>query len=130
MVEKLLLLPVEPREFETIAEHGELTDRLLSIVARNHPAPQFLAVSRVEGESMQPALHPGDLIVIDRSAFPRQGRIVVAMVNGRRVVKRLSELRGRMLLNSDHSGYPSLDLTDYSQFEFKGVVIAVVRELH
>jgi len=53
-----------------------------------HPAATFLM--KVSGDSMAGAgIHAGDTLVVDRSIAPRDGLVVVAVVGGELVVKRL-----------------------------------------
>lgn len=37
---------------------------------------------RVKGDSMEPTIHDHDIIIVNKSAVPRDGQIVVAVVNG------------------------------------------------
>lgn len=54
----------------------------------DHPAATFFL--RVAGESMTGAgIHPGDLLVVDRSLTPRHNDIVIAVLHGELTVKRL-----------------------------------------
>ncbi|EJW21990.1 hypothetical protein IMCC14465_03840 [alpha proteobacterium IMCC14465] len=53
-----------------------------------HPAATFFL--RVVGESMLGAgIHPGDLLVVDRSLTPTPNDIVIAVLHGELTVKRL-----------------------------------------
>src|SRR4051812_14702103 len=53
-----------------------------------HPAATFFI--RVTGDSMQQAgIFAGDLVVIDRSQEPKNGNVVLAVVNGEFTLKRL-----------------------------------------
>lgn len=37
---------------------------------------------RVDGDSMEPTIHDNDIIIVNREGIPRDGQIVVAVVNG------------------------------------------------
>jgi DNA polymerase V len=58
-----------------------------------HPVATFFV--RVAGDSMVGAgIHSGDLLIVDRSLEPSDGRVVIAIVNGELLVKRLRMIRG------------------------------------
>src|ERR1700684_2381525 len=64
-----------------------------------HPAATFYA--HVQGDSMRDAnLCDCDLLVIDRAETPRHKSIVVAVLNGEFVVKRLHKRNGEVKLLS------------------------------
>jgi len=74
-----------------------------------HPASTFLL--RVSGDSMTGAgIHPGDLLVVDRSVEPRSGRIVVARLGDAFTLKRLVHRRSGWWLEAAHPAYPPLAL--------------------
>ena len=78
----------------------------------------------VQGESMQGAeIFDGDILVVDRSVRPRHGHIVVAFVNGERLVKRLYRRAGRVALIAEHAAYPALDIVAGMELEVWGVVV-------
>ena len=86
-------------------------DRRLDIndyLVRNPVATFFFPV---EGRSMEGAeIFAGDILVVDRSITPRHGHIVVAFVNGERLVKRLQRRAGRVALLAEHPDYPPLEI--------------------
>ena len=69
-------------------DHDERPLDINDYLVRNPVATFFFPV---EGRSMEGAeIFAGDILVVDRSVMPRHGHIVVAFVNGERLVKRLS----------------------------------------
>lgn len=78
----------------------------------------------VEGNSMEGAeIFAGDILVVDRSLRARDGHIVVAFVDGERLVKRLS-CRGELIrLLAEHSDYPPLLIREGMEFLVWGVVV-------
>lgn len=78
----------------------------------------------VEGNSMEGAeIFAGDILVVDRSVRAKDGHIVVAFVNGERLVKRLS-CRGELVrLLAEHPAYPPLVIKDGMEFLVWGVVV-------
>ena len=65
----------------------------------------------VSGESMEPTLHAGDLVLVDESRKgPRSGRIYALRTNEGPVAKRLRKRKGRWWAESDNDRYESLPL--------------------
>jgi DNA polymerase V len=77
----------------------------------------------VQGNSMEGAeIFEGDILVVDRSIKARHGHIVVAFVDGERLVKRLHNRQGRVALLAENPGYPPLVITEEMDFVIWGVV--------
>ena len=85
---------------------------------------------RVSGESMLGAgIHPGDLLVVDRSIEARDGKIVIAVVNGELLVKRLRLEGTQIYLVAEHPDYPELAITEAMEFQIWGVVTNVIHSV-
>ncbi len=104
-----LMFSATPAGFPSPAEdylEGEL-DIAAHLIRR--PAATFFV--RVSGQSMTGAgINDGALLVVDRSEPARDGRIVVAVVDGGHTVKRLRRQGDRCWLEAANPAYP--DLTD------------------
>lgn len=93
-----------------------------------HPAATFFV--RVEGESMIGAgIHPEDILVVDRSLKPSDGKIVIAVVNGELTVKRLKKETGRVLLLPENEAYRAIEVTEEMNFTIWGVVTNVIHSV-
>ena len=89
------------------------------------PAATFFL--RVSGDSMTGAgIYPGDILIVDRSLPPADGRIVIAVVDGELTVKRLSRRRGRIRLLPENPRYPPIDITAEQDLRVWGVVVHAV----
>lgn len=101
-------------------DYEEETLDINEFLIRNGPATYFV---QVEGDSMNGAgiLH-GDILVVDRSVSPKDGHIVVAFVDGERLVKRLRISTSGGALEAANPNYPPIELTSASQVEIWGVV--------
>ena len=87
--------------------------------------PESTFFVRVEGESMiDAAIHPGDLLVVDRSLEPRHGDIVIAIVEGDFTVKTLHRKPKFRLVS--RNGNNSTEIKE--AFEVWGVVLWVVHK--
>ena len=108
--------------FPSPAEDYE--DKRLDIneyLVRNPVATFFFPV---QGDSMQGAgILDGDILVVDRSVTPQHGHIVVAFINGERLVKRLHKRAERIALLAENPDYPALELTGDLELVIWGVVI-------
>ena len=71
----------------------------------------------------------GDILVVDRSVRARHGHIVVAFVNGERLVKRLHRRAGRVALVAENSSYPTLEIQEGMELEVWGVVVGKFKRL-
>lgn len=97
---------------------------LNKFLIKNSAATYFV---RVSGDSMTGAgINSGDLLVVDRSIEPRNGKIVIANINGQMTVKRLRIKKGKMYLESENEGYPPQPVGSGSELEVWGVVTAVI----
>ena len=84
----------------------------------------------VQGDSMEGAeIFDGDILVVDKSVRPRHGHIVVAFVDGLRLVKRLYRRGGRMALEAESPKYPPLAITEEMDCVIWGVVIGKFKRI-
>jgi DNA polymerase V len=93
-----------------------------------HPAATFFV--RVEGDSMIHAgIFSGDTLIVDRSLQASNGKVVVAVLNGEFLVKRIKKIRNKIFLEADNPKYKSIEITESMPFEIWGVVTAVIHPL-
>lgn len=93
-----------------------------------HPAATFFV--RVAGDSMLGAgIHPGDLLIVDRSLEPTHGRVVIAVVDNELTVKRLHRRDGRIRLLAENDRYPPIEIANGTTLEIWGVVTNVIHAL-
>ena len=93
-----------------------------------HPAATFLM--RAAGDAMLKAgIHPGDILVVDRSLEPSHGRIVIAAVDGRLTAKRLQIIQNKWRLLSENDAYEPILIDQNDGIEIWGVVTNVIHPL-
>lgn len=92
-----------------------------------HPSATFFV--RVEGESMLNAgIHPGDLLIVDRSKEAADKKIIIAALNGELTVKRVRKMDGQLFLMPDNPKFPPIQITEDVDFEIWGVVTYVIHQ--
>jgi repressor LexA len=83
----------------------------------------------VTGDSMIDAnIRDGDLLVVDRSAAPKHGKIVIAAVDGALTVKFLIIKQGRTYLMPANPEYAPIPVNPETGVTIWGVVTSSVRE--
>ena len=86
--------------------------------------------ARVSGESMIGAgLDDGDLLVIDRSISPENGKIAVCLVDGEFTVKRIKKEKNKLYLMPENKKYKPIELREENELIIWGVVEYVIKKL-
>ena len=86
--------------------------------------------ARVSGESMIGAgLDDGDLLVIDRSLSPENGKIAVCLVDGEFTVKRIKKEKNKLYLMPENKKYKPIELREENELIIWGVVEYVIKKL-
>jgi DNA polymerase V len=94
-----------------------------------HPAATFYV--RLAGDSMQGAgLYDGDLLIVDRSLEPKHTDIVIAVLNGELIVKRLFTQGLLVQLRPANHRYPVITVTPDQELLIWGVVTCSIRQFH
>lgn len=92
-----------------------------------HPAATFFL--RVSGDSMQNAgIQSGDLLIVDKSLEPSDGKIVIAALDGELTVKRLVKNAGRIQLVPENNNYPIIEVSAMQDLVIWGVVTHVIHQ--
>lgn len=136
-------IPVTRFTVEASAGHGSLVQDETgsgtyaynrAFLDRRGLRPENLAVISVKGDSMEPDLSDGDLILIDRAeAQPdaiKEGRIYVVNFDGDLYVKRIQRAPGRrlMLVSSNPVYHPVM--VDEGQMDGVKIIGRVVNSTH
>lgn len=94
---------------------------------RNKPATFFM---RVSGNSMINAgIFDGDIVIVDRSIKPKNGKIVIAVIDGEMLIRRYEQTLNKLRLVPDTPKLSAIDVSEFSDFKIWGVVIHIVRSL-
>ncbi len=91
---------------------------------RNKPATYFM---RVTGNSMINAgIHDGDVVIVDRSLKPVSGKIVIAILDGDMLIRRLEKTMNRLRLIPETPKLAPIEIAEYSDMTIWGVVTYVI----
>jgi len=93
-----------------------------------HPSATFFV--RVTGDSMIDAgIHPGDILIVDRAIEPADKKVVIAIIDGELILKRIRMIKGKVILMPENMNYDPLEIKEEMNFEVWGVVTNVIHPL-
>lgn len=91
-----------------------------------NPAATFCA--RVTGNSMvDEGIDDGDILVVDRSLRPCDGKVVVSFIDGEFTLKRLRIDASGVWLQPANPAYPAIRIEEGNNFQVWGVVTYVIK---
>lgn len=94
------------------------------------PRKEASFLLRAKGDSMLGAgIHDGDILVIDRSLSPVNGKVVIATVDGQFTVKTLEKKRGKIRLLPANPDFEPIEFKDEQELQIWGVVTNVIHGL-
>jgi DNA polymerase V len=92
------------------------------------PAATFFV--RASGNSMIGAgIHDGDILIIDRSLEAKNGKVVIAAIDGLLTVKRLMTINSKIWLMPENKDYQPIEITQANETIIWGVVTSVIHTL-
>ena len=93
-----------------------------------HPSTTFYG--RVRGDSMINAgLNDGDLLIIDKSLEPTNGKIAVCFIDGDFTVKRINVEKDKIWLVAENEKYKPILVTEDNDFMIWGIVTTVIKNV-
>ncbi|CAM4398277.1 LexA family protein [Flavobacterium terrigena] len=97
------------------------------IVVKNQTATFY---AKANGNSMIGAgIDDGDILVIDKSIEPEDGKIAVCFIDGEFTVKRIKVQENSLLLLPENSLFEPIEVTQENDFIIWGIVTYVVKKL-
>jgi DNA polymerase V len=94
---------------------------------RNKPATFFM---RVSGSSMINAgIYDGDIVIVDRSLKPQNGKIVIAVIDGEMLIRRYEKTINSLRLIPETAKLSSIEVSEFSDFKIWGVVVYIIRNV-
>jgi repressor LexA len=93
--------------------------------------PQDSFLLRVKGDSLKDAyIFSGDIVIVNPNLEPKNGQIVVAILDDAAVVKRFYKKRSEIELVSENPDYkPIIIDKKYPSFKIVGIVVGVYRSM-
>ena len=86
--------------------------------------------ARVSGDSMiEAGLEDGDLIVVDRSLQPENGKIAICLVDGDFTVKRIKKEKNKLYLIAENKKYKPIELGEENELIIWGIVEYVIKKI-
>lgn len=102
----------------------------IDLTARLVKHPQATYIMKARGDSMREAgIFDGDILVVDRAITPRNGQIVIAVIEGEFLCKTLVLRAGRMKLKAANPCYPDIAPKDGQTVEIWGTVTSSIKLL-
>ena len=93
---------------------------------RNKPATFFM---RVSGNSMVNAgIYDGDIVIVDRSIKPLNGKIVIAVIDGEMLIRRYEKTINSLRLIPETPKLSAIEVNEFNDFKIWGVVICIIRQ--
>ena len=94
---------------------------------RNKPATFFM---RVTGNSMINAgIYDGDIVIVDRSLKPQNGKIVIAVIDGEMLIRRYEKTMNSLRLIPETAKLSPIDVSEFMDFKIWGVVSCIIRNV-
>jgi len=94
---------------------------------RNKPATFFMKVS---GSSMINAgIYDGDIVIVDRSLKPQNGKIVIAVIDGEMLIRRYEKTINSLRLIPETAKLSPIDISEFMDFKIWGVVSCIIRNV-
>ena len=86
--------------------------------------------AKVSGDSMiEAGLDDGDLLIIDRSLDPENGKIAVCFLDGEFTVKRINKREGKLYLKPENKNYEEIEINDGNELKIWGIVTFVIKKI-
>ena len=85
---------------------------------------------KVSGNSMIDAgIYDGDIVIVDKSIKPVNGKIVIAVIDGEMLIRRYQKTLNKLLLIPETPKLATIDVSEFSDFKVWGVVVYVIRNV-
>lgn len=94
---------------------------------RNKAATFFM---RVSGSSMINAgIYDGDIVIVDKSLKPQNGKIVIAVIDGEMLIRRYEKTINRLRLIPETAKLSPIEVNEFCDFKIWGVVSYIIRNV-
>lgn len=106
------------------SERGiDLNEQLI----KNKPATFFF---RMNGDAMTGSgIFSGDILIVDRSITQVNGKVVIAVLNGEMMVRRLEKTFNKVLLIPETARLSAIEVDPIAEFSVWGVVVYSIHSI-
>ncbi len=105
--------------------HAEQVVDINNLVIDN---PENTFFMRVSGDSMKNAgISDGNILIVDKSEEPSDGRIVVAEINSRLTVKKVRYNNGKISFHPENPEYDVISVNSDDNVMIWGVVVSIIK---
>ena len=108
----------------------DFVDRKLDLndyLIKNPSATFFV---KVNGNSMINAgVFDKDILIVDRSLEPSDGKVVIGVINGEFTVKRILKKGNRLFLKAENEIFKPIEITEDMDFKIWGIVSYTIHKL-
>ncbi|WP_394350905.1 LexA family protein [Flavobacterium phycosphaerae] len=109
------------------ADFDETRISLDNVLVKNHEATFY---AKASGTSMTGAgIDDGDIMVIDRSLEPTDGKIAVCCIDGEFTVKRIQIQKDGLFLLPENKDFQPIKVTQDNQLLIWGIVTYVIKRV-
>lgn len=96
-------------------------------LVRNKPATFFMRVS--SNSMVNAGIVEGDIVIVDRSIKPTNGKIVIAVIDGEMLIRRYERTLNKLRLIPETPKLSAMEVGEYSDCKIWGVVIYCIHSL-
>ncbi|RYZ77546.1 MAG: translesion error-prone DNA polymerase V autoproteolytic subunit [Proteobacteria bacterium] len=100
----------------------DLNEHLIS-----KPSASFFV--KAKGDSMEPEIKNGSLLIVDRSITAKNGDIILAVLNGEFTIKRFTKKGDVVQLTAENPKYKPMMINADSDFQVWGVAVHSIHKL-
>ena len=87
--------------------------------------------ARVNGDSMVEAgIDDGDLLLVDRSLNPENGKIAVCFIDGEFTVKRIKKVGDKIFLKPENNNYKEVEIKEENDLIIWGITTYVIKKIN
>jgi len=115
---------------EGLNTNSTLLSQMFDLNSVLAPKPDDVYLVRVTGESMiNEGIFDGDILVVNKNDKPKDGKVVIAALNGEMAVKTYREIEGKVYLFSANDKFLPIEILPFWQFDIQGVVKHVIHDV-
>jgi len=91
----------------------------------NKPATFFMRVSG--GSMINAGIYDDDIVIVDKSIRPQNGKIVIAILDGELLIRRYERTMNKLRLVPETNKLAAIEVGEFSDCKIWGVVTCVIR---